>query len=48
MDEELTGRGTLSFDGRRRAIRWAYANAAIWAVGNGLVSSTLVSWSTSH
>jgi len=27
---------------RRRAIRLAYANAAVWAVGNGLVSSTLV------
>jgi MFS family permease len=27
---------------RRRAIRLAYANAALWAVGNGLVSSTLV------
>jgi MFS family permease len=27
---------------RRRAIQLAYANAAIWAIGNGLVSSTLI------
>lgn len=27
---------------RRRGLRAAYANAALWAVGNGLVSSTLV------
>jgi MFS family permease len=26
----------------RRAIRLAYSNAAIWAIGNGLVSSTLI------
>ena len=33
----------LSQLGRRRAaIQMAYANAAIWAIGNGLVSSTLV------
>jgi MFS family permease len=29
-------------DWRRNGIRLAYANAAIWAIGNGLVSSTLV------
>lgn len=27
---------------RRRAIRLAYVNAALWAIGNGLVSSTLI------
>ena len=42
MDGELTARETLSPDECRRAIRRAYANAAIWAIGNGLVSSTLV------
>jgi len=29
-------------DWRRNGLRLAYANAAIWAIGNGLVSSTLV------
>lgn len=29
-------------DWRRRAMRLAYVNAAIWAIGNGLVSSTLI------
>ena len=29
-------------DWRRNGVRLAYANAAIWAIGNGLVSSTLV------
>jgi MFS family permease len=32
----------LPRDARRRAIALSYANAAVWAVGNGLVSSTLV------
>jgi len=42
VDEE-NARGDLSLGGRRRrAIQLAYANAAIWAVGNGLVSGTLV------
>jgi MFS family permease len=42
MDVKLPARETLSTDECRRAIRRAYANAAIWAIGNGLVSSTLV------
>lgn len=43
MDQESYA-GDIGFDRRnqRGAIRLAYANAAIWAVGNGLVSSTLV------
>jgi MFS family permease len=42
MDGEPNSRGRLSGSQRRRAIQLIYANAAIWAVGNGLVSSTLV------
>lgn len=42
MDDRTFARGSLSPAACRRAIQGAYANAAIWAVGNGLVSSTLV------
>jgi MFS family permease len=42
MDCERTAYGDLRPEKRRRAIQSCYANAAIWAVGNGLVSSTLV------
>jgi len=43
MDKGGIARGTSLHDNwRRRAFRLAYANAAIWAIGNGLVSSTLI------
>src|SRR6185295_13722856 len=32
----------LDAPGRRRAMRLAYVNAGLWAIGNGLVASTLV------
>ena len=43
MDEGRIARGnSLHGKWHRRAIRLIYAKAAIWAIGNGLVSSTLV------
>jgi Na+/melibiose symporter-like transporter len=43
MGEPANSReGALSRAALRRAIRLAYANAAVWAIGNGLVSSTLI------
>ena len=39
---EYAGGRSRRGDWQRRAMRLAYANAAIWAIGNGLVSSTLI------
>jgi len=39
--EASASRNTVPLD-RGRAIRLSYANALLWAIGNGLVSTTLV------
>ena len=41
MDEPHT---PLTVRKRRLARAWAYRNGALWALGNGLVSSSLVIW----
>lgn len=34
----------LSFRARRRALAWGHVNAALWAIGNGLTTGSLVSY----